>query len=140
MIPEKPGLTLRISYPSGMQDLRGASVRWLQVAKGTALSEHVRITLPIGVANDLLDAKLAVVPIATRGPTLAETFTVTVDCINTGSALVSIAVAMATCRRLATAMIKRHHPSDPNTITIKITRGNATQRKLIKLRAGAGAG
>ena len=85
------------------------------------MSGYAMIALPTEIADELVEAQLAVRPTATRGPPLAEIFSITVDCINTSSAVVSVAIAGATCRRLAVAAIKRRHRTDPNIITLKVT-------------------
>jgi hypothetical protein len=85
------------------------------------LCVYTRISVPTEIAEELIDAKVAVRPITTRGGSTAGVFSMTVDCINTGSAVVSIAVAVATCKRLAAAAIKRRHPADPNIVTFQVT-------------------
>jgi hypothetical protein len=91
------------------------------------LSKYVRVALPVSIADELINSRLAVKPIATRGASAAEIFSVTVECINTGSAVVSIAVAAATCRRIAAAAIKRRHPPDPDIVTLQITAGGMSK-------------
>jgi hypothetical protein len=91
------------------------------------LDKYIRVALPVEVAGELVGSGLAVKPIATRGANAAEIFSVAVECINTGSAVVSIAVAAATCRRLAAAAIKRRHPPDPDVVTLQITAGGKSK-------------
>jgi hypothetical protein len=100
-----------------MWDLSGSS----------GMSEYLKRSLPNVLADDLIDAKLAVRPTTTRGPGLGEVFSVTVDCINTGSAVVSIGVAVATLRRLARAIIKHHNPADPDIVTISVDAGGVNK-------------
>ena len=106
---------------------RGANSRPGVVGGDTSLGKYVRVALPVSIADELIDSRLAVKPIATRGASPAEIFSVTVECINTGSAVVSIAVAAATCRRLAAAAVKRRHPPDPDIITLQITAGGKSK-------------
>jgi hypothetical protein len=93
------------------------------------VSGYARISLPAEIADELVAAKLAVRPITTRGPSLAEVWSMTVDCINTGAAIVSIVTGAATLRRFAAAIIKRRHPSDPDIVTINIA-ANGTSKSL----------
>ena len=101
------------------------------------MNGHVRISLPNEISSELIDAKLAVKPIITRGPTWGEAFLLTVDCINTGSAVVSIAVAIGACRRIAATIIRRRHPADPDLLTIKLSRGGSTKSLTVDRTAPA---
>ena len=91
------------------------------------MGKYARVALPVSIADELIESRLAVKPIATRGANPAEIFSITVECINISSAVVSIAVAAATCRRLAAAVIKRRHPQDPDIITLQITAGGKSK-------------
>jgi hypothetical protein len=84
------------------------------------MSEYINISLPDAIADELISEKLAVRQRITRSPGLGEVFSVTVDCINTGSAVVSIALAITALRRLARTVIERRHPADPDIVTITV--------------------
>jgi hypothetical protein len=94
-----------------------------------ALNGYARISLPSEIADELVDAEMAVRIVQTRGPRTAEFFSMTVDCINTGSAVVSISIAVVTCRRLAVAAIRRRHPAEPNSLTLVI-KGDGKSKSL----------
>jgi hypothetical protein len=85
------------------------------------MAEHLRIVLPSEIADELVSDGVAVRPLGTRGGLLSEPVTLAIEAVNTGSALVSIAVGIATCKRLATAVLRRREPADPDQLTISIT-------------------
>ena len=92
------------------------------------MSRKVRISLPADVADALVEERLAVRPLGTRGAGLNETLAIAVDAINTGSAVVSIVVAVETCRRLALETLRRRR-GDSAELTITIA-GNGDTRSL----------
>lgn len=85
------------------------------------MAEHLRILLPKEAADELVAEGMAVRPLDTRGGLLNEPVTLAIEAVNTGSALVSIAVGVATCKRLAAAVLRRQESSDPDHLTISIT-------------------
>jgi hypothetical protein len=87
------------------------------------MDRYIRVSLPAGIANELVDAKLAVRPITTRSSGLAEAVSISVNCINTGASVVTLAVAVGTCRQLVRAVLRRLHPSDPDIIKLEIKSG-----------------
>jgi hypothetical protein len=95
------------------------------------LRAYALISLPNDIADELIDDNLAAQLATTRGPAMADIFSITVDCINTGAAVVSVAVGAAACRRLAVAAIKGHRPPDPNIVTFEVTKGLSSKKLTV---------
>lgn len=93
------------------------------------MPKYARISLPLELADDLVDVRLAVRPMQTRGSSPAEILSLAVEYINTGSAAVSVIVGAETVRRLVAGILKRRHPTDPDKITLEITTGG--ERKTL---------
>ena len=83
--------------------------------------------MPSEIADELVGEAIAVRPLGTRGSGFSESVNIAIDAINTGSALVSIAVATAACKRLAEASLLRRREGDPDELTISITVGGESQ-------------
>jgi hypothetical protein len=91
------------------------------------MPEHLRILVPDVIADELVEDGIAVRPLGTRGPGMAESLSIAVDVINAGSALVSIGLAAAACRRLAETSLRRRGADEPDELTISITVGGESQ-------------
>jgi hypothetical protein len=87
------------------------------------LGRNVAVSLPVSIADELAESQLAQRVTITRGTGFGEIFLITVDCINTAGAVVSIAIAITNLRKLARALIKRRHASDPDIMTIEVQAG-----------------
>lgn len=85
------------------------------------MPDHLRIVLPNELADQLVADGFAVRPLGTRGALLSEPVSLAIEAVNTGSAMVSIAVGLATCRRLAEVILQRRRPSEPDQLTIDVT-------------------
>jgi hypothetical protein len=99
------------------------------------VAEYARLLVPEEIAEDLLSDRTAVRPIGTRGGGLAQVLTVSVGAVNTASALVSVALALTTCKRLAQAFIRRRRPADPAHAKLTITVGDQTRSLEVDLTA-----
>lgn len=107
----------------------------LQSAQSTGdpMGDYARLLVPRDIADDLVSDQTAVRPISTRGGGIAEVITVTVDAINTGSAAVSVAIAVRTCRRLAQAFVRRSRTVEPTNVKLTITVGERTESLTVDL-------
>jgi hypothetical protein len=85
------------------------------------MPDHLRIVLPTELADQLVSDGIAVRPMGTRGALLSEPVSLAIEAVNTGSAMISIAVGLATCKRLAEIILERRRPSEPDQLTIDIT-------------------
>ena len=92
------------------------------------MPDHLRIVLPDELADRLVANGVAVRPLGTRGALLSEPVSLVIEAINTGSAMVSIAVGLATCKRLAEVILERRRPSEPDQLTIDITVAGESRR------------
>ena len=95
----------------------------------------MRVLLPAELAEDLIGTGDAVRPFVTRGAQLGEVMTIGVDAINTGAALVSITLALKTLKRLATTMLRRRRPTDPDEVMITITMADRTETLRVDRRS-----
>ena len=102
------------------------------------LAAHLRILVPSEIADELVGDGIAVRPLGTRGAGVSEAFSIAVDTINTGSAVVSIAIAIPACRRLAKAVLRRRSEAEPDQLTISIT-VDGERRSLSLDRTAPGA-
>ena len=91
------------------------------------MARNVRITVPTEIAEELVADGDAVYSLGVRGGPLGETISIAVEAINTGSALVSIAVALVTCKRLAAAILRRRRDTDPNVLVITVNVAGETR-------------
>lgn len=94
------------------------------------LAGYVRISLPTEIADELVVEKLALRPILTRG-SVAEAAKFVVEGINTGSAVVSIALASAALQRMVSSILKKRGSTDPGEVTISITMAGETSSIIV---------
>ncbi len=99
------------------------------------MSRAIRISLPADIAQDLVDEQVVIRPITTRGPGFGDLVSIAVNTVNTAAAVVTIVTAAAALRRLATAIVKRRHPSEPETITVEITSGDQVTPRMVDRRS-----
>lgn len=107
-----------------LADLRIAIHGWPD--SGSA-PRSARVVLPAEIAEELIESGCAVRPFITRGGALSEPISVAVEAINTGSALVSIGLAITTCKRLAAAAVRRRRATDSDDLTISVTVNGKTE-------------
>lgn len=103
-----------------LADLRSA-IFGSPASRSDAAPRSQRMLLPADLAEELIQDGCAVRPFVARGGAIAEPVSVAIEAINTGAALVSISLAVMTCRRLAAAALRRRGPGDPDELTITIT-------------------
>ncbi|WP_353953566.1 hypothetical protein V6K52_09190 [Knoellia sp. S7-12] len=99
----------------------------MTIEETSTVPDYLRLTLPQEVADDLISDRTAVRALRMRGTALTDAVHIAVESINTGSAAVSVVVAVATCRRLAQAFIRRRRPSDPHKASLRITIGDRSE-------------
>jgi hypothetical protein len=99
------------------------------------MSRYVRVSLPVDVADALVDDGLAVRPLGTRGGPLSEAITIGVEAVNTGSALVTIGVTVTACRRIARALLHRRDEADPDELTLDVVSNGA--KKTLRINRTA---
>lgn len=99
------------------------------------MTGYARLVVPDDVAEDLVSDRTAVRPIGTRGGGVVEAVTIAVDVVNTGSALVSVVVAVNTCRRLAQAFLRRlrREAVSETRATLTVTVGDRTESRTVDL-------
>ncbi len=85
------------------------------------MQKLTRLVLPAEVASELSDSGLALLTPPTRGPSATEVVRVTVDLVNTGGALVSLALGLNAIKGVAGAILKRRR-GDDGPLTVSVTR------------------
>lgn len=95
------------------------------------MPSHVRVALPTDIAEELVRERVAVKPVFTRGSGVVDIISIGVEAINTGSAVVAIAMAGRSCRRLAQSFLARRR-EDEKEINLTITVGDEKQSLQVR--------
>ncbi len=90
------------------------------------MQNSLRILLPAEVAAELSESGLARLRPPTRGPSATEVVRVTVDLVNTGGALVSLALGVNAIKGVAGAILNRRRDDD-GPLTVSVTRGGRSK-------------
>jgi hypothetical protein len=92
---------------------------------------HLRVSLPQGLAEELIDDRLAVRPIATRGGPLAETLAMGIGSLEVAAAVVTIALEAPSIRRITAAALRPREGSEGDRVTLSITRSGETRTLVV---------
>jgi hypothetical protein len=96
---------------------------------------EVRLSLPADVADALVADEIAFRPIVTRGPGTGQVVQLIVDGVNTGAAVVTLAVAASSLRKLAERLWEKFRHADENIIMTIILPG-APAPRILKIKPG----
>ncbi len=96
------------------------------------MSGNIVVGLPSSVAEDLVSAGSAknVPPI--RGGDLGDLIRVTVDFLNTGAAVVTMAMGAKAARDIARSLLRQRGEHKPATITVTVTRGRDSHSLTVR--------
>lgn len=86
----------------------------------------LRVSLPSGMAEELVDDGLAVEALTTRGVGVGEVVHILVEGVTTGASLATVSLASAGLYRVAkrlVAHIRQNYDSSPVTVTVRGPRG-----------------
>jgi hypothetical protein len=86
---------------------------------GDLMDAYVRIGLPREVAADMIHSQDAVPHLSVRGGA-SDVVMFAVDSINTGSAVVTLAVTANACRRLVASAIRRRDSEGSDQVRISV--------------------
>lgn len=83
------------------------------------MANYIRVALPSDVAADLVAEGIAVKSTRTRGAGALAAMEIAVDLINTGSALVSVAMGATAIAKIANKLIARLRSNPQITLVVK---------------------
>ena len=96
-------------------------------------ADTITISLPSDVAKDLIADGVATRPFIARGPGAGEIARLIVDDVNTGAAVVTLAVAVNSCRKLAERLWARVRQAD-EVIAITIDVPGMPKPRVLRVR------
>jgi hypothetical protein len=100
----------------------------------------VRISMPVDLADALVDDRVARRPFTTRGPGADELIRMVIDDVNTGASVVTLVMATDAVGKFAGRLWARLRRSQEDVVTVTVTAPGLPEPRELKVRRDDDAG